>query len=153
MTTPALSRFLSIATVGATLTTAACGGASSAPAPVAPEATVREFLGAVRTGSLRTMSELWGTSRGPAARSMNPTELEQRLTVMRIYLEHEQFEFLPEERFVAARGKQVVRVRLTRRGCAPVVPFTLVRYREGWLVSEVDLAAAGNPQRSCVRPG
>lgn len=150
MTTTVLPpRFLSIATVAATLITA-CGGGYPAPSPVEPENTVRAFLNAVKGNSLRAMGDLWGTSGGPASRSMGAQELEQRLTVMRIYLEHERYEIVPATDALRTRGKEVVRVRLTRKGCTPVVPFTLVRYRGGWLISEVDLAAAGNPQRVCT---
>lgn len=108
-------------------------------------------MNAVRANSLRTMGELWGSSRGPASTYMRADELEQRLVVIRTFLEHEQFELL-EPQVGALRGdgrEQVIQVRLTRKGCTPVVPVTLVPYRRGWLISSVDLAAAGNPARRC----
>lgn len=151
MMIPAPSRLLSIATLGATLITVACGGrGGSVPAPSDPEITVREFMNAVRANRLRTMGALWGTARGPAAGSMPAAELEQRLTVMRIYLEHERYELVPDSDAVGSGGRRVLRLRLFRKGCTSVVPFTLVRYRDGWLISEIDLAAAGNPARICA---
>lgn len=141
-------RPLSIAAIGAALATA-CGG-GGAPAPADPATTVQAFLEAVRANDLRAMGRLWGTSRGPAAGRMPAEELERRLTVMRIYLAHERFEILPDlDRPRTARP--VLRVRLTRRGCLPVVPFTMTRHGDGWLIQEIDLAAAGNPQRTCQR--
>ena len=76
--------------------------------------------------------------------------MERRLTVMRIYLENEEYEILaPGAQMGLDEKQRVVRVQLTRRGCRPVVPFTLTRFGNGWLVSNVDLAAAGNPARAC----
>lgn len=131
----------------------ACGGHSVLPPPVSPEAVVRSFLNAVEANSLRTMSELWGSNRGPARSYMNASELEQRLTIIRTYLRHEKFEILESQGgIVGVDGRRSVQARLMRRGCQPVVPFTVVPYGGGWLISEIDLQAAGNPQRSCAPP-
>lgn len=133
---------------------AACGRSGGAvTAPAEPEAAVRAFLSAVRANSLVALRELWGTARGPAVGSMDKVEVDRRLTVMRTYLEHESFQFAQRNMVDPADSRQrIVDVRLTRKGCEPVVPFTLVRWRSGWLVQQVDLAAAGNPARSCT-PG
>jgi len=139
--------------LGGVLLLAACGGSSRALAPESPEAAVRGFMNAVRTGSLAAMGDLWGSARGPAGRYMPAQELEQRLIVMRTYLAHEQFEVLPPS--VEAQrlaDQRVIEVRLQRKGCTPVVPFTMVRYGDGWLIERVDLAAAGNPERRCGQP-
>ncbi len=142
--------------VVATLLLAGCGGYRAAvPAPVSPEAAVRAFLNAVKAGSLSAMGETWGSTRGPASSYMDRIELEQRLTVIRAFLQHEQFEILESQAGVTSPGdrKRSVQVRLTRRGCTPVVPFTVVPYGSGWLVSDIDLSAAGNPQRTCPPGG
>ena len=120
-------------------------------APAEPENAVRDFLVAVRAQSLLEMGKLWGGSRGPAINYMEEQDLEQRLTVIRIYLEHERFEILPRETTATplSPDRRIVRVRLMRRGCSPIVPFTLERYQQGWLVHDIDLAAAGNPRRRC----
>lgn len=131
---------------------AGCGGRPSAPAaPEDPEATVRSFLAAVNAGSLSLMGQLWGGERGPARTYMQADELEKRLTVIRTYLEHQTFEVVrgSEPRVGAEDRQQIVEVRLTRNGCTPVVPFTLIRYGAGWLVNSIDLEAAGNPARRC----
>lgn len=130
---------------------AACGGPRTVVAPVSPEAAVRGFLNAVRANSLIAMSELWGSPRGPARSYMKRDELDQRLTVIRTYLNHETFEILESQGAlpVGPDGRRSLQVRLTRRGCTPVVPFAVVPYGGGWLVSDIDLSAAGNPQRSC----
>ncbi len=144
----------SIVMLAIVLTGPSCGGRDSEPpAPSAPEAAVRGFLNAVRANSLLAMGDLWGTARGRASRSMDRDELEERLTVIRIYLEHEKFEILQPEGAspTGELSTRIVRVRLTRAGCTPVVPFTVVRWRGGWLVSNIELAAVGHPARQCAR--
>lgn len=137
---------------------AACGGRSPAnPTPENPEATVRAFLVAVKANNLNAMRDLWGSDRGPASTYMNGQESEQRLTVIRAYLDHEKFEFdAPNSVDPSDRSQRVVRVRLTRKGCQPVVPFIAVPWKGGWLVKSIDLAEAGNPARACAaqaKPG
>jgi hypothetical protein len=135
---------------------AACssrGGSVTIPPPVDPEATVRSFMNAVKANSLVGMGELWGTADGPASVNMERATLDQRLTVIRIYLEHESFDIVSGDPVVGADiqpGERAVFVRLTRKGCTPTVPFTLVPYRDGWLIRNIDLAAAGNPSRRCT---
>ena len=136
--------------LGVVLLAAACSGSPSDLSPASPEATVRSFMNAVHAGNLAAMGDLWGSANGPARGDMAPQVLEQRLTVIRIYLAHEQFEVLPPSvQSLPSPGQQVLEVRLTRKGCAPVVPFTLVRHGDGWLISNIDIAAAGNPERAC----
>jgi hypothetical protein len=133
-------------------TLAACGGRGRVAdnAPVSPEAAVRALLNAVKANSIVAMRDLWGTERGPAAGYMNAREVEQRLTVIRSFLDHERFEFdQPNSVDPSNSLQRIVRVRLTRKGCQPVVPFTTVQWKSGWLVKNIDLSAAGNPVRAC----
>ncbi len=110
-------------------------------------------MNAVRSNSIVALRELWGTDRGPAVEYMNHVEVDQRLTVIRTYLEHESFEFGQRNIVDPSNSQQrIVDVKLKRKGCEPVVPFTVVRWGNGWLVKQMDLAAAGNPARPCA-PG
>jgi hypothetical protein len=133
----------------------ACGPAQpGGVAPVDPEATVRQFLNAVKANSLAGMAALWGTSKGPASQSMNHEEMDKRLTVIKSFLAHDSFEFQPRNMVSATSATQrVLDVRITRKACTPVVPFTVVRWGNGWLVQDIDLAAAGNPARPCGPDG
>lgn len=134
-----------------TVLAAACGGRSSIIPPASPEAAVRGFMNALKANSLSAMGEVWGSQRGPATTYMNREELDQRLTIIRRILDHERFEILESQGGTTSGqdGRRTVQVRLTRRGCTPVVPFTVLPYGGGWLISDIDLSAAGNPQRSC----
>ena len=133
---------------------AACGRHASGVAPADPEAAIRAFLNAVHANSLRGMAEWWGTEKGPASQTMDHQELDKRLTVMRTFLVHDSFEFQPRNTLDATGTDQrVLDVRITRGACQPVVPFTVVRWGNGWLVKSIDLAAAGNPARPCGPQG
>ena len=140
-----------IAVSGAIVSCSSRGGVN-VPPPSDPEAAVRAFLHAVDANSIAGMGQLWGTSEGPAAGRMDQATLEQRLTVIRIYLEHEEFAIVPGDPVAGVNleaGERAVFARITRKGCHPTVPFTLVPYRGGWLIRSIDLAAAGNPSRRC----
>ena len=142
-----------LCTATVALTLIACGGGGPEPvlpAPAEPEAAIRVFMSAVEADDLERMASVWGGSRGPAVRYMDPDELHQRLTVIRIYLEHERYEILPPAINTApAPGRRRYQVRIESKGCRPVVPFDLVRYQDGWLVNSVDLGAVGNPAKRC----
>ena len=133
---------------------ACAGGHTGGTAPTEPEASVRAFLNAVKANSLTAMAQLWGTEKGPAARTMNHEEMDKRLTVIRSFLVHDSFEFQPRNMMSASGADQrVLDVKITRKNCKPVVPFTLVRWGGGWLVQSIDLSAAGNPARPCAPEG
>jgi hypothetical protein len=118
--------------------------------PMDPELTVTRFMTAVKANDLVAMSQLWGTSSGPAADDMDSAELEMRLTVMQLYLTHDEYQIEPAVALVGLDDRtRAYVVRVTRAGCVLPVPFELVSVGGGWLVSSVDLTQAGNPSRSC----
>jgi hypothetical protein len=108
-------------------------------------------MNAVAAEDLTRMAELWGTDRGPASVRMEREELQMRLSVMQRYLVHESYEVLvgQDQALRGDENRRSYQVRLIRGRCVAVVPFTLVRFREGWLVQTVDLGEAGNPARVC----
>jgi hypothetical protein len=142
-------RFLRVVMLAA-LASAACGRAPQAPLPSDPAATVATFLAAVKANDLAAMGAVWGRGdRGPGPRWEDPETLRKRLVVMQSVLVHDRYEMVAGNDPIADPQRPVLRARLFRNGCEPVVPFTMVRYRDGWLIEAVDLAAAGNPVRRC----
>ncbi len=130
----------------------ACGAKAfpSIMLPVDPEVTLTRFMSAVQANDLASMSQLWGTKDGPAARKMERAELNQRLTVMQIMLKHERYEITADASMAGLDDKtRAYQLRIMRLGCQVDVPFQLVRVGEGWLVSVTDLTKAGNPARTC----
>jgi hypothetical protein len=138
--------------LGGVLAVMACGSKASPSImlPVDPEVTLSRFMTAVQANDLVSMSQLWGTKDGPAARRMDRAELNQRLTVMQIMLKHEQYEIAADASMAGLDDRtRAYRLRLMRMGCQVDVPFQLVRVGDGWLVSVIDLTQAGNPARTC----
>jgi hypothetical protein len=137
---------------------AACGG-GSAPSTVSPSTSsargaVDAFMQAVADSNLARMSELWGTSAGPAARTRQPADWERRVAVMQAYLQNESHRIVSDGPATpAVEGRRSVQVEIRRQLCTWSVPFTAIKLGDGsWIVNQVDLTAAGNPARPCV-PG
>jgi hypothetical protein len=136
---------------------AACGGppASEAPVPQSMNESIAQFLAAVKANDHRRMGELWGTERGPAARSMNSDVLRQRLTVIQKYLDHTGYRIIEGPLLVSGRDDlRTYRVELQRANCNHVLPIDVVRTRSGgWLVYDVHLESAGSPAGGCQPVG
>lgn len=138
--------------LGGLLAVMACGAKASPSImlPLDPEVTLSRFMSAVQAKDLVSMSQLWGTKDGLAARKMERRELNQRLRVMQIMLKHDRYEITADVSVAGLDDKtRAYHLRLMRLGCQVDVPFELVRVGEGWLVSVIDLTQAGNPARAC----
>lgn len=136
----------------------ACGGGSQRPGSAPPQSmqeAVTQFLGAVKANDLGRMGELWGTDKGPAAASMDPTELSQRLTVIQRYLTHSGFRVVDGPLTVPGNERlRTFRVELQRSNCVRVLPLDVIQTRGGgWVVYDVHLEAAGNPAVGCPPAG
>jgi len=136
----------------AALLLAACSGAS-APATVHPantaSAAVQNFMRAVADSNLTAMAGLWGTTRGPAAKTRQPSDYERRIVVMQTYLSHDDSRILSDTPD-GSDARHAVQVQLRRQACTWTVPFTVIQLTDGtWIINQVDLTAAGNPSRPC----
>jgi hypothetical protein len=50
--------------------------------------------------------------------------------------------------------RHALQVEIRRQLCSWVIPFTVIKLADGnWIVSQVDLTAAGNPAKPCVPGG
>ena len=58
------------------------------PVPQSINASLEQFMAAVKANDLERLGGLWGTDRGPAAQWMDRQQLRQRLTVIQKYMEH-----------------------------------------------------------------
>lgn len=149
------SRNLVILMLGAA---AACGGRPSvtvSPAPDAPEATVEQFLAAVRGADLGRMAELWGTERGPSTvtNRSGPRARQQQLTIMQRLLQNDEHRVVRSETPQSQPNGRILHVELGRDGRRFVVPFTLVIARSGgWLITGIGLDAAIPPATGRNQP-
>jgi hypothetical protein len=97
------------------------------------------------------MGELWGTERGPAAESMNPDVLRQRVTVIQKYLDHTGYRVIEGPLLVPGHDdRRTYRVELQRTNCNQVLPLEVIKTKSGgWLVYDVHLESAGSPSGRC----
>jgi hypothetical protein len=140
---------------GTGLLLVACGGASAPQVEPAQSGSsaVRSFMQAVADSNLAKMAAFWGTTNGPASKTNQPPDWQRRIAIMRAYLRNDSFRIMSD---VAEQNenRRAQQVEIRRRSCTWTVPFVTVKTRDGsWLVTQVDLAAAGNPARPCVEPG
>lgn len=137
---------------------AACGGSrgpatvSTAPAYESGQAVVEQFMGAVADSNLTRMGQLWGTSRGPAAVTGEPSDWQRRIVVFQAWLKGGTSRVLGEDR-TADANRRTVTLEINRSGCARQVPIAVLRLGNGsWIITNIDLEAAGNPARPCNVP-
>ncbi len=134
---------------------AGCGGASS-PATVAPTSSAKGavdgFMQAVADSNQGRMASLWGTAAGPASRTGQPPDYERRVAIMLAYLRNESHRIVSDTPD-GGETRHALQVEIRRQLCSWVVPFTAIKLGDGtWIVSQVDLTAAGNPGQAC-NPG
>jgi hypothetical protein len=135
---------------------AACGGGANPQTPAQPASSasgvVRSFMQAVADSNVDKMASLWGTALGPAAKTNVPPDYRRRVAVMQAYLRNRSFRILSDQP-QASENRRAVQVELNRYTCTWSVPFVAIKIPDGtWLVTQVDLAAAGNPARPCIDP-
>ena len=137
--------------LGSVLLLAACGGGSAPQAKPATSASgaVQSFMQAVADSNVVKMANLWGTASGPAAKTNQPPDWQRRIAIMQAYLRNDSFRItsdVPE----ADENRRGLLVEIKRQTCTWTVPFTAIKTRDGsWIVTQLDLAAAGNPARPC----
>jgi hypothetical protein len=132
---------------------AACSGGGSPAGEVHPSNTastaVQNFMRAVADSNLDAMASLWGTAKGPAARTKQPSDYQRRIVVMRSYLTHDDSRIISDTPD-ASGARHDVQVELRRQACTWTVPFSVIQLADkSWIVNQLDLAAAGNPARPC----
>lgn len=105
---------------------------------------------AVADSNLAKMASLWGNTNGPASKTKQPQDYERRIAIMQVYLHNDSFRItsdVPE----SSENRRAQQVEIKRQSCTWSVPFVTVKTGDGtWLVTQVDLAAAGNPRRPCA---
>ncbi len=128
----------------------ACGGKSTSSVQPAKSATaaVQGFMQAVADSNISKMASLWGTPSGPAAKTHQPQDWERRVAIMQAYLKSDSYRVTSD--VAQSEVRRALQVEIRRQTCTWSVPFGAVKTADGsWLVTQVDLAQAGNPARPC----
>ena len=85
----------------------------NAPGGATAREAVQKFLAAAKAQDLQAVSNVWGTSAGPARTTMGREELEQREIILLCYLKHDSYRITSES--PAANRERVFSVDLTFR--------------------------------------
>ena len=134
----------------ASLLLIACGGSKTEPAQPASSAAgaVQGFMKAVADSNLTKMATLWGTASGPASQTRQPPDWQRRIAIMQAYLHNDSYR-LTADAPGNDQNRRDLQVEIRRQACTWSVPFVAVKSGQGWLVTQVDIGAAGNPARPC----
>ncbi len=131
---------------------AACGG-NQGTAPTSPVGSsgqaMREFMKAAADSNLTRMSQLWGSSRGPATETHSPPDYEKRLVVIQAYLHSDSTRIVSDMPVTGDATRRHLVVSVYRSGCMKQLPAVLLKVKGAWIVNSVDLAGMGNPARPC----
>jgi hypothetical protein len=103
---------------------------------------------AVADSNLAKMATFWGTASGPASQTMQPPDWQRRIAIMQAYLQNDSFRLTGDVPGSDLNHREL-QVEIKRQTCTWSVPFVAVKSGEGWLVTQVDISAAGNPARGC----
>jgi hypothetical protein len=121
------------------------GGRSAAN--LGPSMVVEQFMRALNSEpkDLALMARLFGTKEGPIGDRDPKMQVEQRMFAIAAVLRHDDYQVVREQQ-VPGRSAEatqlVVRVKSGEKNNN--VPFTLVRYKEGWLVEQIGIDVITN---------
>jgi len=128
-----------------------CGQSSmQVPPSPSPESAVETFLTSVADSNLAKMAQFWGTAKGSAAETKEPSDYLKRIEVMQVYLRHNSFEIASTRPSQDGDDARDILVDLQRGTCVRQVPVQVVRTRASrWIIRNIDLTALGNPLAPC----
>jgi hypothetical protein len=104
---------------------------------------------AVADSNLTKMAQLWGSAKGPAATTGEPADYQRRILIMQAYLRGAEYRIMSNDPAPDAPEQRLLQVELKREHCDKIIPFTVLRAGNVWLVNKVYLGAAGSPGRPC----
>ena len=116
-------------------------------ANLGPPLVVEQFMRALNSEpkDLGTMGRLFGNKDGPIADRDPRTQVEQRMFAIGQVLQHDDYEIVRETQVPGRTSEAtqlIVRVKKGERSAN--VPFTLVRYKEGWLIEQIGIDVITN---------
>ena len=123
------------------------GGTSASPMASSPQA-VSAFFRAAADSNLTRMAELWGTASGPVKQPMSE-DTHKRIALLQAWLKADSTRVISDEPVAGDANRRRHTVAIWRSGCSKQIPVATVRTSNGWIVSNVEVAYAGNPARPC----
>lgn len=112
-----------------------------------PSLVVEQFMRALNSEpkDLAAMGRLFGTKDGPIGERDQRSQVEQRMFAIGAILQHDDYEIVREQQVpgrTAEATQLQVRVKAGERSSN--VPFTLVRYKNGWLIEQIGIDVITN---------
>jgi hypothetical protein len=142
----AFTLMLAMVVVTACVKEQVVSGARSA-ANLGPSLVVEQFMRALNSEpkDAVTMARLFGTKEGPVGARDPKNQVEQRMFAIAAILQHDDYEVVREVQVPGrtAEATQLI-VRVKRGERISNVPFTLVRYKEGWLIEQIGIDVITN---------
>jgi hypothetical protein len=93
-----------------------------------------------RDEDLQTMSNIWGTSNGPARERIDREELEKRELLMICYFGHDKYRVVNES--PGAQGRRIFRVEFTKGALTRESNLSTVRGPgDRWYVDDLEITA------------
>ena len=112
-----------------------------------PSLVVEQFMRAlnVEPRDLVTMGRLFGTREGPISERDPRPQVEQRMFAIASVLHHDDYQILREQQ-VPGRTTEATQllVNVIAGQSSNVVPFTMVRYKDGWLIEQIGIDVITN---------
>lgn len=105
----------------------------------APRLAVEQFLNAVRAQDIQAMSNIFGTSNGPARDNIDRVELEKRMLIMQCFFNNDKFRITGESNQGSKRVFQFELTRGTRSRNTSAL--TVQGPAERWYIESLDIAA------------
>jgi hypothetical protein len=125
-------------------------GRAAAQAPQTPEAALNAFMKAVADSNLGRMTELWGTAKGSASKTKQPSDYQRRVYILYAYLRGASHRVTMVQPDTSEGKSRTMLVEFRRDDCEKSAQVRTVKSKsEGWLVNWIDIAAVGTPGRSC----
>ncbi len=118
-----------------------------------PETTVKAFLAAARDTNLTLMASYWGGSSGPAATSKQPPDYEKRIRVLQKYLVSDSAKVASLGTVDGHPDQIMVRMRMFVGNCQNSVPFIVGKWKDQYIINDVDITMTATPGRPCDDTG
>jgi hypothetical protein len=127
--------------------------AQATKAAATPSGAVEEFMRALADSNLTRMAELFGSAKGPVAKTKTK-DYQKKILIMQLFLHGAQAQTLGD--VPGKDGMRTVTTLLSNRGCKVTIPVNVVKADEGWLVHDFKLEDAAEVNKPCDtsrRPG
>jgi hypothetical protein len=119
----------------------------SSSGAVGPSLVVEQFMRAVNSEpkDLGTMGRLFGTKDGPIISRDPKAQVEQRMFAIASVLRHDDYQIIREQ-IVPGRLQDAITLLVSVKtgDASNQVPFTLVRYKDNWLIEEIGIGVITN---------